>query len=126
LTHTLPKSGNVVVKVKVGPLAAFMVNNCVFDTAAAPVVVTPTVALPAVAISVAGIVAFNCVALTKVVVLLVPFQVTVELLLTKLVPFTVIVKPGSPALANVGEIDVVVGVDTGVTKAHVVSYTYSI
>jgi hypothetical protein len=87
-----------------------MVKVWVFDTAAAPVVVTPTLAVPPEAISAALIVAVSCVELTNVVVLAEPFQVTVERPLMKFVPFTVMVKPAPPAVADDGEMVVVVGV----------------
>jgi len=82
----------------------------VFEEAAAPVVVTPTLAVPPEAISEALMVAVSCVELTKVVDLLEPFQVTVERPLINLVPLTVMVKALPPAVAEEGEIVVVVGV----------------
>ena len=97
----------LVAPVHVGGL---IVKVCVLETAAAPVVVTPTVAVPVLAISVAGTLAVNCVALTKVVVRLAPFQVTVDWPLIKFVPLTVKVKVAPPAPAEVGEMEVVVGV----------------
>ena len=45
------------------------------------------------------------------VVLLLPFHLTVERPLMKLVPFTVKVKRLPPAVALLGEIEVVVGVE---------------
>ena len=90
-----------------------------FDIEDAPVVVTPTVAVPAVPRSAEVIAAVSCVLFTKVVVLLLPFHVTADPLI-KLVPFTVNVKPGVPAFAFAGLRELVVGVLTGVTDAHVV------
>src|SRR4051812_35576363 len=88
---------------KLGVAAALIANVCVFETAAAPVVVTPTLAEPGVAISAAGIAAINCAELTKVVVLGAPFHVTVEDPETKPAPFTVKVKAVPPAVADDGE-----------------------
>ena len=119
LIHTFPKLVNGEVRVNVAPLAGLIVNVCVFE-GEAPVVVTPTVAVPAADRSDAGILAVNCRSLINVVVRFEPFQVTVELLLTKLVPFTVKVNPGSPTVADEGEMEVVVGEDTGVTEVQVV------
>jgi xanthosine utilization system XapX-like protein len=70
--------------------------------------VTVTFTEPAVAMSVARIAAVICVALTKVVALAAPLKFTTDEEL-KFVPFTVSVKPAPPAVALVGEIDVVVG-----------------
>jgi hypothetical protein len=122
LIHTFPKPVNEEVRVNAAPAAGLIVNVCVFDEDGAPVVVTPTFAVPAADRSVAGMVAVNCTPLTNVVVRFKPFQVTVDIPLKKFVPFTVNVKPGSPTVADVGEMDVVVGVgiDTGVTEAQVV------
>ena len=120
--QTFPKSAIGDVNVNIPPVTELMVNVCVFETAAAPVVVTPTTAFPAVDKSDAGISAVNWVGLTNVVVLLLPFHVTTEPFI-KFVPLTVSVKAGEPAFADVGEIDVVVGVagvTAGVTEAHVV------
>src|SRR5262245_55415112 len=69
---------------------------------------TVTLAVPADATSVAGIVAVNCVALTKIVVRVLPFHRTLEPL-TKPVPLTVNVKPALPAMVAFGEIDVIAG-----------------
>ena len=40
--------------------------------------------------------------------------------MVKLVPSTANVKPGSPTFALVGDIEIIVGTETGVTEAHVV------
>ena len=78
--------------------------------AAPPGFPTVTEAVPAAAMSVAGICAVSWVSLTKVVgVRSAPFQRTVTPL-TKLLPFTVSVKPGPPATALLGESVVNVGV----------------
>src|SRR5205823_5334410 len=69
---------------------------------------TVTAAVPAVAMSAAGTVAVTFVLSTNVVVRLAPFHFT-TLLCTKLVPFTVRVNCGPPAVALLGESDVVVG-----------------
>jgi hypothetical protein len=66
--------------------------------------------------SAALMVAVNCVLLTNVVVLALPPHVTVETPVTKLVPLTVIVKPAPPAVAELGDIDVVVGAFTGTSS----------
>jgi hypothetical protein len=65
-------------------------------------------AVPAVAMSDAGTVAVSCVAETNVVASGVPFQFTVEVE-TKLVPFTVNVNCPSPAVAQVGLSELIVG-----------------
>src|SRR4030095_15012844 len=66
---------------------------------------TVTCAVPAVAMSLAGIAAVSCVALTNVVVRAVPFHCTTEPE-TKLLPFTVSVNAGPPAVALLGESEV--------------------
>src|SRR5204863_9190581 len=71
-------------------------------------VVTVTLAMPAAARSVAGIAAVSWVALTKVVVRVAPFHLTV-LPLTKPVPATVSVKAGPPTRALLGVRPVSVG-----------------
>ena len=63
-----------------------------------------------------GTTAVTCVALTNVVDNAVPFHSTIEPL-TKLVPFTVKVNVGSPAVAVVGDNDVTVGTGFGVIMA---------
>src|SRR6267143_5615650 len=68
-------------------------------------VTTVTDAVGAAARSEAGIAAVSCVALTKVVVRVAPFQRTLEPL-TKLLPFRVRVKAAPPTLALEGESDV--------------------
>jgi hypothetical protein len=65
-------------------------------------------AAPAVAIREAGTVAVSCVEETNIVVSAVPFQFTVEPE-TKLVPFTVNVNCGPPAVAQVGLSELTVG-----------------
>jgi len=70
--------------------------------------VTVTVGLPEVAMSDARMEAISWVALTKVVALAAPPKFTVEVF-TKLVPFTVRVNAGPPAVALVGESVVIVG-----------------
>ena len=97
---------------KVGVAGGFTVKVCVLDAEAAPVVVTPTLADPTEAMSDARMAAVSSVALTKVVVLGEPFHVTEDDPDTKLVPFTVIVKPGDPTVAEDGVIEVVVGTGT--------------
>ena len=71
-----------------------------------------TAAVPTEAMSPAGIVALRVVELTKDVVRLVPFQRTMELLM-KLEPLTVSVKPGLPAVAELGVMLVRVGTGLG-------------
>lgn len=70
--------------------------------------VTVTGKLPAVAMSPAVIAAVTCVALTNVVVLALPLNFTEEVE-TKPVPFTVKVNAAPPAVAPLGERDVIVG-----------------
>lgn len=65
---------------------------------------TVTSAVPPTAMSLEGIAAVSCVLLTKVVVWSAPFQRTTERAL-KLVPFTVRVNPGPPAVALEGKIE---------------------
>jgi hypothetical protein len=64
--------------------------------------------VPAAAISAAVMAACSCVALTKVVVRFEPFHCTTELLMNPL-PLTVRVKAAPPAVALVGEIEVMAG-----------------
>src|ERR1700733_7260289 len=71
--------------------------------------VTVTATLPLKARLAAGISAVNCVALTNVVTAADPLNVTAEAA-TKLVPFTVSVKPAPPAALLSGEILLIVGV----------------
>ena len=66
-------------------------------------------AVPAVAMRTAGTVAVSCVVETNVVANAVPFQFTVEPE-TKLVPFTVSVNCGPPAVAQVGLSELSVGI----------------
>jgi hypothetical protein len=70
-------------------------------------VTTVTEAVPAVVIRAAGTVAVSCVAETNVVASGLPFQFTVEPE-TKLVPFTVSVNCGPPAVAQVGLSELIV------------------
>ena len=70
--------------------------------------VTVTLNVPAAAMSGAVIAAVTCVALTNVVVLDAPLKFTTEPE-TKPVPFTVKVNAAPPAVALVGESDVIVG-----------------
>ena len=88
--------------------ALSIVKETAFDIPPGAGFVTVTVAVPAVAISAAVIAAVNCVALTKVVVLAAPLNFTTDVD-TKPVPLTVRVKAAPPALALVGEREVVVG-----------------
>ena len=79
---------------------AAIVNVCAFDVP--PHGVTTVIeAVPALAMSEAGTVAVSCVAEINVVVSGLPFQFTVEPE-TKLVPFTVSINCGPPAVAQVG------------------------
>jgi hypothetical protein len=86
---------------------AAIVNVCAFDVL--PHGVTTLIeAVPALAIREAGTVAVSCVAETKVVVNAVPFHFTVEPE-TKLLPFTVSVNPGPPAVVQFGLSELIVG-----------------
>ena len=85
-----------------------IVNDTAFDAPLGAGFVTVTVAVPAVAISAAVIAAVNCVALTKVVVLVAPLNFTTDVD-TNPVPLTVRVKAAPPAVALVGEREVTVG-----------------
>ena len=69
---------------------------------------TVTAAVPAVAIRLPGTNAVNCVAFTNVVVSAVPFQLITEPLI-KLLPETVMVNAGSPAVAPAGKIEPATG-----------------
>ena len=73
-----------------------------------PGLTTVTVGVPADATSVAGIAALSWVAETNVVATATPFQSTTEVA-RKCVPFTVKVKAAAPAVAEVGEMVVMVG-----------------
>ena len=73
---------------------------------------TVTGAVPAAAMSAAEMAACNCEALTNVVVLAEPFQLTTELLMNPL-PFTVRVKAAPPAVALAGDREVTVGSGLG-------------
>ena len=70
--------------------------------------VTVTFADPTVVMSVDRIAAVSCVALTNVWSCAVPLKFTTEVE-TKLVPFTVSVKPAPPAVAPFGLSEVIVG-----------------
>ena len=84
-----------------------IVNVCAFEVP--PHGVTTVIeAVPAVAMRAAGTVAVSCVAETNVVVSAVPLHLTVEPE-TKLVPFTVSVNCGPPAVAHVGLSELIVG-----------------
>jgi len=102
-----------------GEPLAVIVKVCVLEADAAPVVVTPTFTVPEDAISAAEIVAVNCVADTNVVVRLAPPHVTVDNPLIKLVPLTLMVNPEPPAVADDGEMEVVVGVGLSGADADV-------
>jgi len=82
-------------------------------------VVTATFTRPAVAISAAAIAAVTCVALTSVVVLAAPLNLTTEPG-TKPVPFTVSVKATPPAVALGGTIEISVG--TGLLMVKVCAF----
>jgi hypothetical protein len=86
---------------------AAIVNVCAFDVPPHGVT-TVTEAVPAVAMRAAGTVAVSCVAETNVVVSAVAFHFTVEPE-RKLVPFTVKVNCGPPAVAQVGLSELIVG-----------------
>ena len=73
-----------------------------------PGFVTVTWIVPAVAMSAAEIAAVSWVLLENVVVRAAPFQFTTEVV-TKPEPFTVSVKPGPPAVALLGEMEVTFG-----------------
>jgi len=97
------------IEVRVGPAAALIVNDKLPDVPPPGAgFVTVTVAVPPVAVSAAVIAAVNWVALTKVVVLAAPLNFTTDAE-TKAVPLTVSVKAAPPAVALVGEREVVVG-----------------
>ena len=66
-----------------------------------PVVVTVTLAVPGAAMSLAGTAAVSLIALTNVVASVLPFHFAVAPE-TKFVPLIVRVKPGPPALAELG------------------------
>jgi hypothetical protein len=88
-----------------------LMGNVVAVDAVPPLFVTVILALPGLAIRLAGTAAVNCVALTNVVVSALPFQFTVAPE-KKSVPFTVSVKVGPVAAAEVGLRLVMVGVGT--------------
>jgi hypothetical protein len=73
---------------------------------------TVTWAVPAAAISAAVMAACNCVALTNVVVRFAPFHWITELLMNPL-PFTVSTNAAPPAVALVGEIELIAGTGLG-------------
>ena len=97
------------IEVSAGAESGLMVNDRVPDVPPPGAgLVTVTVAVPAVAIAAAVIAAANCVALTKVVVLVAPLNFTTDVD-TKAVPLTVRVKAAPPAVALVGEREAAVG-----------------
>ena len=77
---------------------------------------TTTDAVPTDAISVAGTAAVNCVALTNVVTRFAPFHCTIAVF-RKLLPFTVSVNAGPPAIAEFGTSDV--SAATGVVISNI-------
>src|SRR6187549_1851232 len=79
---------------------------------APPGLATETWAVPAVAMSAAAIAAVNCVLLEKLVVRDAPFQRTAAPE-TKLLPLTVSVKAGPPAVALAGTSELIAGADGG-------------
>jgi len=106
----VPLAGASNVIVGAGLFARLMVNARFPDVPPPGVGLnTVTCAVPAAMISAAVIAAFSCVALTNVVVRLVPFQFTTELPLTNPLPFTVKVKAAPPGVALVGASVVIVG-----------------
>jgi hypothetical protein len=78
---------------------------------------TATWAVPADVMSAAVTAACNCVALTNVVVRFAPFHWTTELLMNPL-PLTVSVKAAPPAVALVGEIEVIAGTGLGAVMVN--------
>jgi hypothetical protein len=96
---------------------AAIVNVCAFDVPPHGVT-TVTEAVPAVAMRAAGTVAVSCVAETNVVVSAVPLHLTVEPN-TKLVPLTVNVNCGPPAVVQVGLSELIVG---GATIVNVTGF----
>jgi hypothetical protein len=115
--------GEIAVSVGTG-FAALIVNVSVFEVvpggspctrAFAPPnpggLNTTTDAVPTEAMSVAGTAAVNCVALTNVVTRFAPFHCTIAVF-SKLLPFTVSVNAGPPAIAEFGESEASAG--TGV------------
>jgi hypothetical protein len=88
---------------------ATMVNVCALDVPPPGVGFTTVIAaVPGVAIRAAVTVAVSCVEETNVVASVVAFHFTVEVE-TKFVPVTLKVNCGSPAVAQVGLIEVMVG-----------------
>ena len=73
--------------------------------------------MDAAPISAAVMAACNCVALTNVVVRLVPFQFTTDPLMNP-VPFTVRVKAAVPAVAVDGDSEVIVGTGLGAAMVN--------
>jgi hypothetical protein len=80
---------------------------------------TVTEAVPAVWMSAAEMEAISLVLLTNVVVRADPFQFTTEPE-TKFEPFTVRVKAGPPAVALLGEIELIAG--TGLLMVNVIAF----
>jgi len=95
-------------EVRVGAEAALIVNDTALDVPPEPGFVTVTVAVPAVAISAAVIAAVNCAALTNVVVLAAPLNLTTDAD-TKPIPLTVRGNAAPPASALDGLIDEMLG-----------------
>jgi hypothetical protein len=95
---------------------AAIVNVCAFEVPPpGPGFTTVMDAVPAVATSEAGTVAVSCVDETDVVVRAEPFHCTVAPE-TKLLPFTVKVKPPLPAVTQVGLIEVETGTGLLIVK----------
>jgi len=80
---------------------------------------TTTEAVPTEAISVAGTAAVNCVALTNVVTRFAPFHCTTAVF-RKLLPFTVSVNAGPPAIAEFGTSEV--NAATGVVISKMIAF----
>lgn len=80
---------------------------------------TTTDAVPTKAISVAGTAAVNCVALTNVVTRFAPFHCTTAVF-RKLLPFTVNVNAGPPAIAEFGTSEE--SVATGVVISNISAF----
>jgi len=109
-SRTAKAIADLVGNVRVGAvITESMVKVCEPDVPPPGVALnTVTLAVPEVEISEAGMVAVSCVPDTYTVALFEPFHFTTDVE-TKFVPLTVSVNCGSPAVFEVGEIDVVVG-----------------